>query len=138
LKNYVILAKIWAVVFITAILPMPIWVVIRNYLLDDCAMKMSCEDQIVTTFFIQVLASLVTSAGVVLAFKNTIKSSPDIELRRAYILTCIIGGILGVISNWLIAAGVLFGVIGIVILLFFVSYRLSVRIYAFNKMRLDS
>jgi len=101
-------------------------------------MKMSCEDQIVTTFFIQVLASLVTSAGVVLAFKNTIKSSPDIELRRAYILTCIIGGILGVISNWLIAAGVLFGVIGIVILLFFVSYRLSVRIYAFNKMRLDS
>ena len=130
MKNYMVLAKVWAVGFITTILPMPIWVVIRNYLLDDCGVKLSCENQVVTAIFLSALASLITSSGVVIAFKKTIKSLPDFELGRAYISTCIIGGIIGVVSPLLMAAGAIFGVIGIVLLLFYASYKLSVRIYA--------
>jgi len=130
-----VFAKVWAVGFITAIPPMPIWVVIRNYLLDNCGTKMSCENEVTLTLFLAVLAALVTSAGVVLAFRNSFRSSPDIEIKTIYISTCIIGGIIGVATPLLMAVGAIFSVIGIVLLLFYVSYQLSIRIYSFINKR---
>jgi predicted tellurium resistance membrane protein TerC len=94
---------------------------------------MSFKNQMYFSLILTAAASLLSATGVTLVFRNS--ASHHFEPRRIYILTCIVGVIVGIAFPWIMAVGAFFGLPGITLLLFYVSYKLSTLTYAFYKRR---